>query len=229
MLREPNTYPWIRKFLESKGYYCGGKIYYGKKCRFYEDIGRRTQRVDVVGIKHIGNEYTDELEIAAVEVRTNLSISIRDISDTRSYYQFAHKAYLAVTAQPTDGNLVEAEDNGIGLLRLKNKRIIQILKPKFKQPDPSKALGFLQKLGIIRCTLCHCYFHEFDSGMEKMDKIGKKSFYPLFRAPYFEAVRGKRDPLELEDAKIKHLPRYITRFICRKCIRELRNLIETNV
>lgn len=222
---EDYYYPRVRKWLESRGYYCGGEIIYGKKPKYYHNIGPKAQRVDVVGVKHIGNKNADELEIVAVEVRTNSHITIRDISDTRSYYQFAHRAYLAVTAKPTDANMREAEANGIGLLKLRGKKVIQLLEPKFQAPDPTRALGFLRSLGIVRCTLCQCFFHKFDYGMEEMDGVGSKSFYLLVRAPYFETVGSRTDPLELEDTKIKQLPGRITRFVCRKCVRELRNLI----
>ncbi len=100
-MSEKRYYDPVRKWLENQGYFCGGNITVRSKGNYYRDIGTKQRRIDVAGVKNVGNRFEDDIEIAAIEVRARSVVSDADISDTAKYHNCVHKCYLAATAEIT--------------------------------------------------------------------------------------------------------------------------------
>lgn len=111
---EKEYYPVVRKWLERKGYYCGGFVVDSKgNPIYYQDKGTARLRVDVAGIKNVGSRVSDEIEVVAVEVRDIENVGARDIHDAYAYAQYAHKCYLATTAPISNQDQKDAQKLGV--------------------------------------------------------------------------------------------------------------------
>ena len=217
-LGEKQYYPIVRKWLEKKGYYCGGSIVDSKgNPIYYQDKGTRRLRVDVAGIKNVGSRVSNEIEVVAVEVRDKRNVSIRDIQAAYTYAQYAHKCYLATTGLIDNQDKTDAQRLGIGLLQVKNHRVIEVLNPQSKIPDYSMMLKFLNVLEVAKCSICGCFFETYI-----IEDDDYKSFYRLIRPKYFKSAQDYPGVDVLDAKEIKKLKTgyrtYI--FICRTCMEE---------
>lgn len=217
---EERYYGIVREWLERQGYYCGGNIRVGKKLNYYQNIGPKNRRADVAGIKNVGSQYEDEIEIVAVEVRERPNISDQDFRDTDNYHQYAHKCYLATTATITEKHKQIAERRNIGLLQLqKGKK-----KPKMKHgPNPEKPrdcgemMKFLNSFQIVKCAICGCYFERFIRREEDY-----RSFLELTRAKYFKVMKDTdREPLEKKDIENLDADHGMRIYVCQPCVQDL--------
>lgn len=219
---ETNYYKKVRKFLEDKGYYCGGKMVYANTgdVRYFENTGDRHLRADVVGIKNVGNNYVDQLEIAAVEVKEEGKIKQRDINQAYGYSSFAHKCYLATTADIGDEELTKLNRLGIGLIRIKKRgRPQESLTPKLMTPDNATMLNFLNSLWINQCTICKCYHFNW----KKTNAAGKtieKSNYNAVRDAQFKVSIDNLDPFDSLKKKELDKIHKIYRHVCKTCLEE---------
>ena len=85
---------------------------------WYKNLGSKA-RADVAGVRNVGNEYVDNVEIAVVEVKDK-GLNLRHIEQAHGYSIFAHKCYLATTSEITDENKSMAHSFGVGLLKINN-------------------------------------------------------------------------------------------------------------
>jgi len=217
-LSEKEYYPIVRKWLESKGYYCGGYIEDSEgNPIYYQDKGTKRLRVDVAGVKNAGSRVSCEIEVVAVEVRDKNNVSIRDIQDAHAYAQYAHKCYLATTASIDDQDKEAAQRLGVGLLHIKNRRVTEVLSPQRKMPDHSMMMKFLKVLEIAKCPICGSFFETY-----VIKAKNYKSYYRLVRPKYFNAARDYPEIDVLAPEGLKELKTsYQTRiFICRTCMEE---------
>jgi predicted nuclease of predicted toxin-antitoxin system len=217
-LTEKEYYDIVREWLEDQGYYCGGNIEVGGKPNFYQNMGTKHRRADVVGVKNVGNRFEDDVEVVAIEVKDKRVVSVQDFDDAAKYQQCAHKCYLATTAEITDECIRWAERKNLGLLQLQKGKKPKVLRhPIPKQPDYKEMLAFLESFEIVRCSICGCFFERFVRSEEKY-----QSFFEMKRAAYFNAMKNTSyDPLNFKE--IPHLsPEYkIYRYICYPCLEEL--------
>jgi hypothetical protein len=215
---EQEYYPLVRKWLESKGYYCGGFIEDSEGNPFYfQDKGTARTRVDVAGIKDIGASREYEIEVVAVEVRDAARIKYRDLQDALTHSQYAHKCYLATTGEIVDLDKEDAHRLGVGLLRISGDRITEILSSGLNNPNQAKLLHFLGALEIARCVLCGCYFETLEVKEEKY-----KTFYRIRRPKYFKIAHEHPKANALNPSELRKLPRkYKTYgYLCRLCKEE---------
>lgn len=216
MKTEKRFYPIVRKWLEKKGYYCGGFIEDSEgKPIYFQDKGTARLRIDVAGIKNIGSSVQDEIEVVAVEVKDADNVQLRDIQDAHVYSQYAHKCYLATTGITDEQDKEDARKLGVGLLEIRNKNVKEILSAQIKMPDYAKMMQFLNVLEVAKCPICGCFYETYVIKKERY-----KSFHRLIRPRYFKAAHDhpRIDVLEVKELR-KLGEEYKTyRFICRLCM-----------
>jgi len=149
----------VGKWLEERAYFCGGGMFYmgTERRRWYVRTGIKKLRADVIGVKNVGNEFVDNLEILAVEVKDKDHIAFKDLQQAYGYSTFAHRVYLATTASPTEEDKATALRMGIGLIHIDGRDLKEVLSPTFKQPDEAEMLKLLNSLWIVKCSMCNCY------------------------------------------------------------------------
>lgn len=149
----------IQKYLSDKGYVVknpAGKDYMNIK------VGRYNP--DVVGVKNIGDKLGRDVEIVAVEAKTNpFKFTSGEIGKASNYKSFAHYVYLATVGTFTGTKAFDkAKDHGLGLLELKNKKAYpkSVWEPIKNTPTDNIA-DSLYRLGIGQCSICRRFlFHE---------------------------------------------------------------------
>lgn len=221
MKGERRFYPTVRKWLEKNGYYCGGYLTKGRKDFYYFDVGSLKYKVDVAGVKNVGNKFIDVLEIAAVEVKDEELVKHRHMQQALGYSSIAHKCYLATTGRITEDDIANASRMGIGLLQLTNKDSLpkEILSPQLKQPNEAAMLDFLDTLSISQCTICNCFFFNCS-----WDSKGKRirSYKRIRRSRQLDVyLKTRLDPFEDLPKLRGKLGKFVTRrFICENCFNE---------
>ena len=113
---ETKYYDSVLYWLWKKGYYVGQEMTKQGKPFWYKNLGSKA-RADVAGVKNVGNEYVDNVEIAVVEVKDR-PIKLRHIEQAHGYSIFAHKCYLATTADTTEEKKAMAHNFSVGLLEI---------------------------------------------------------------------------------------------------------------
>lgn len=215
---EKEYYPIVRKWLERKGYYCGGYIHDRKgNPIYYQDKGTKRLRIDVAGIRNVGNRVSNEIEVVAVEVRDIKNISVRDVQDAHAYTQYAHKCYLATTSPIKNQDKRCAEKRGIGLLKISNKQVKEVLSPQIKTPDFSMTMNFLKVLDVAKCPICGTFFEIY-----RIIDDDYLSYYRFVRPKYFKAAHDHPDIDVLDPTELKKLKaEYINYgYICKICLDE---------
>lgn len=225
MKGEERFYNRVREWLEERGYYCGGGMYYMglEKERWYVKTGIRKLRADVIGLKNVGNELIDEVEIVAVEVKDKRTVAFSDMQQAYGYSTFAHRVYLATTADPTEEDKAVALRMGIGLIHLTEGKLEEILSPSVMHPDEAEMLNLLNSLWIVKCTICNCYVFKWDT----IGDLKGKSYRVIKRARQLEHMKDfPEGKSPFSDLKKKRLDKkyVIRRYICRTCADEF-NLI----
>lgn len=99
MKEEKKFYSIVKKWLEKNRYYCGGYITRGRKNFYYFDVDSLKYKVDVAGVKNVGNKLVDVIEIVAVEVKDEELVKHKHMQQALGYSSIAHKCYLATTAK----------------------------------------------------------------------------------------------------------------------------------
>lgn len=215
---ERKYYPIVREWLESRGYYCGGSIVDSKGNPIYcQDKGTQRLRVDVAGIKNIGNRVTNEIEVVAVEVRDIKKVGIRDIQDAYAYARYAHKCYLATTALIDAQDRKDAERLGVGLLQIEKHKVTEVLSPQRNMPDYSMMMKFLHVLEVAKCAICGTFFETYVVKEEDYN-----SFHRLVRPKYFKIAHDhpEVDALDIKELKKMKASYRTYVFICRTCMEE---------
>lgn len=69
--QEEKYYNSVLYWLWEKGYYVGQGMERRGKPFWYENLGAKA-RADVAGVKNVGNEYVDNIEIGVVESKMHL-------------------------------------------------------------------------------------------------------------------------------------------------------------
>ena len=228
---EERYYEAVRKWLEARGYYCGGGMYFSgtSKERLYVKAGIAKLKADVIGIRNVGNEFVDNIEILTVEVKDKPRIAFRDIEQAYGYSTFSHKVYLATTAEPSEDDKATASRMGVGLIKIGETNLREILSASLKQPDEATMLRLLNSLWIVRCTICGCYVFKWDT----IGDLDGKSYLVCKRARQLDHMRDfgalAKQPSPFGDLQRKELKASyaIKRFICRTCSEELGLRIKT--
>ena len=158
---EARFYPIVLGYLEAKGYLTQGFQRNGKDTFDFERLGRRAQ-ADVIGIKDVGKDYSNEIEIVAVEVKDRKRAKVRYMTQALGYSTFAHRCYLAMPMKFTEEDKDYARKIGVGLLRIVKGRVEEVLPAELKTPNESMMIWFLRRSPwIVKCMLCGCWMHRF--------------------------------------------------------------------
>jgi hypothetical protein len=247
MVDESSYYRNIAVWLEKKGYYvgrCEPKKY--RKNELLIRKGMKKAQVDVAGVKNVGKSYFDDIEIAVVEVKyskVGKQVALQDIEQTRGYYTYAHVCYLAVTEnmEITKDREEDAKCRNIGLLRIpmdfykkkpnqvRTQDLEVIHSPTRNIPtNESEMIEFLAKLGILRCTLCGCYFLNESGYEENFPNLPPQeaSFKRLERNKVFELVPDKVEYSLITNHKLNKDKMW--KHLCLLCIEDLDKLFGIN-
>lgn len=160
-LDETRFYPIVLNYLKTRGYMTAGFQRNGKDTFDFTRLGRRAQ-TDVVGIKDVGTEYSNEIEIVAVEVKDKKKAKIRYMTQALGYSTFAHRCYLAMPANFTEEDKDYARKIGVGLLKIDKDRVEEVLPSELQNPNETMVIWFLRRSPwIVRCMLCGSFIHRF--------------------------------------------------------------------
>jgi hypothetical protein len=238
LVSEKDYYRNIAVWLEKNGYYVG-RTSKNRYCvnDLFVKRGKKKAQADVVGIKNIGKSLSDNIEVAIVEVKHShreKPIKLRHIEQAAGYQVYGHKCYLAAVEplRITEENKIDAVRKNVGILKVPSdfhrKKIKQIkiddietvCYPTRSDPNEADMLDFLDNLGIVKCTLCGCYFFTFgdyDDGFGLSPKRG--SFRRLERNKTFALYPDRiNDQFE---TKHKLHSKKSWKQICLPCMRDL--------
>ena len=161
-MNEAKLYPIVLKYLESEGYLTEGFTRGGEDTFDFTRLGRRAQ-ADVIGIKDVGRDYSNEIEIAAVEVKDGKRAAVRYMTQALGYSTFAHRCYLAMPTDFTEEDESYARKIGIGLLKVARNKVKEILPAELKRPNKSMMVWFLGRSPwIVKCMLCGSWVHRYE-------------------------------------------------------------------
>ncbi len=167
-MRESKLYSSLQNFLKRNGYVVRRDK---NDSKGFVNIKVGEYHPDVVGIKNIGDEFSREIEIVAVEVKKSTkNISNKDWGEAGNYKTFAHKSYLAAVGEFSEEDIEKAKGLGLGLIELRNKKSSpKIRLEATKNNNPVRMFKALGSLRIYQCSICKRYIFR-DS-----DKIRSKS------------------------------------------------------
>jgi len=166
---EERFYPIVLEYLKTCGYLTEGYSESEPKFHFIR-LGKRVQ-ADVAGIKDVGNLYSNEIEIAAVEVKDGMHCKVRYIEQALGYSTFAHKCYLAMPIHFTEDDKNYARHMGVGLLEINGKKVSEILSPELKDVNETIMIYFLRRsLNLVKCVICGSIIHRFRSGTKSFHR-----------------------------------------------------------
>ena len=232
--QEVKYYDSILRWLFENGYYVGQGMVRRGKPFWYKNLGAKA-RADVVGVKNVGNEYVDNIEIGVVEVK-DAPIKLRYIEQAHGYSIFAHKCYLATPYEFSEENKSMANNFGVGLLKINKEKkrrreffgiqkyffdVEEVLSPQTMEPNEAEMKKFLATLSIVQCTICQCYvFHWV------RDEKLPTSVKTLIRGKQLsEMVYGAGFPFEVKPPKGYRTYRYI----CLDCLNQLPTILKAGV
>lgn len=246
MVSEKDYYRNVAVWLEKKGYYIG-RVEPGlyRTEDLFIKKGLKKAQVDVAGVRNVGKRYSDDIEIAIIEVKHSdkpRTLSLQEIAQANSYHIYAHNCYLAATDRIsiTPENEADAKSRGVGLLRIpfgfyrKGAKRVKIddvelvLSPKEKTPNEAEMLEFLAEIWILRCSICGCYFNTFGEYEEEFPKLPPKErpFKRLERNKVFDVFPDRTD--DQYDTKHGHTKSKMWRHLCLLCIEDLEKLYGIN-
>jgi len=225
--QEVKYYDSVLYWLSKQGYYVGQRMTRGESGEtfWYKNLGAKA-RADVAGVKNVGNELIDKVEIAVVEVKDR-PIKLRLIEQAYGYSIYAHKCYLATTYGIVEENKSLAHNFGIGLLEIDSKnsekikffgmdinyyKVKEVLSPQLMEPNEAEMLKFLHTLSIVRCSICGCYVFRWVGSTVKRFYRGKQFsiMTETDKLPFGRPPRGYR----------------IRRYICQDCQEQLPHLLK---
>ncbi len=148
--------------------------------------------VDVLGVRDLGGQYSNDIEVIAVEVKTNKGSFGKSLGQALGYSLLAHKCYLAIPLESKDKFTLEEKEManrlGVGLIEIHSDETCkEVLTPKYHQPIDTLMLRTLHELYYIRCSLCGTLTHipTFETGDIKAAVGAGQAFY--FRKPLMDS------------------------------------------
>src|SRR6476469_9424103 len=115
-LKERELFLPLKTYFKQMGY------------RVYTEVPSFHRCIDVVAVK--------DVEFIAVEMKMGLTKAV--VRQARYNDIAVHKSYVAIPTQPKQGNVAVCEKIGIGILRVSNNVVTEILPSKIFKPfrDP---------------------------------------------------------------------------------------------
>lgn len=158
---------------------------------------------------------------------------MRYIEQAHGYSIFAHKCYLATPYEITEENRSMANNFGVGLLKINEKKrrrkelfemqkyffdVKEVLSRQTMVPNEAEMKKFLFTLGIVQCTICQCYVFYWIRNEEHPTTVKI-------------LIRGKRlsEMVDSQGFPFKARPPkgYRTyRYICLNCLNQLPTILK---
>ena len=122
--------------------------------------GLRYSRIDVLGIRDVGGDFSGEVETIAVEVKRGSTPFTNASGQAFGYRVYANRVYLAdLREEPfNQDEILIASNLGIGLIYIKGKKCHEVLSSPFYEPIPKLQLRLFEALGLGRCQFCSSLF-----------------------------------------------------------------------
>lgn len=147
---EKEYYPLVARWL--KRHFSCFKLAVNKGLRF--------GRIDVIGIRDIGGDFSGEVETIAVEVKRGAAPFVNACGQAFGYSVYANRVYLADLREErfTQDETFIASNLGIGLIQIKGKKCAEVLSSPFYRPIPKLQLRLFEALRLGKCQLCDSIF-----------------------------------------------------------------------
>ena len=118
-------------------------------------------RIDVLGIRDVGGDFSGDVETIAVEVKRGSTPFTNAAGQTVGYRVYANRVYLAdFRDEPfNQDELLIASTLGIGLIQIKGKKCREVLSSPVYQPIPKLQLRLFVALLLGKCQFCGSLFH----------------------------------------------------------------------
>jgi hypothetical protein len=122
--------------------------------------GLRYGRIDVIGIRDVGGDFSGEVEMIAVEVKRGSTPFSNASGQTFGYRVYANRVYLADQREErfNHDEIQIASCLGIGLIWIKGTRCIEVLSSPYYKPITKLQLGLFHALQLGVCQLCDSLF-----------------------------------------------------------------------
>ena len=127
--------------------------------------GIKYGRIDVLGIRDIGGDFSGEVETIAVEVKRGSPFSNAS-GQTFGYRVYANRVYLAdLREKPFNHDEIQiASCLGIGLIWIKGTRCKEVLSSPYYKPITKLQLRLFEALRLGVCQLCDSLFQIGEPG-----------------------------------------------------------------
>ncbi len=122
--------------------------------------GLRYGRIDVLGIRDVGGDFSGQVETIAIEVKRGSTPFANAAGQTIGYKVYANRVYLAdLREKPFDQDEISIASNlGIGLIQIKGKKCREWLSSPVYEPIGKLQLRLFEALRLGRCQLCGSLF-----------------------------------------------------------------------
>jgi hypothetical protein len=210
---EKTLYPHVRRWMR-RHFLC---------FRLADNKGLRYGRIDVIGIRDVGGDFSGEVETVAVEVKRGSTPFSNACGQTFGYRVYANRVYLADQREgPFDHDEIQiASCLGIGLIWIKGTSCREVLSSPYYKPITKLQLRLFEALRLGFCQLC-------DSLFKIGEPEGGGRYKNVCRENVAKAIKEQKGLVfwnrELADRKGKLGLRgdgsvtYERRFVCPDCV-----------
>jgi len=192
-----------------------------------QNKGLRHGRIDVIGVRDIGGDFSGAIEIIGVEVKRGSFPFANACGQTLGYNVYANRVYLADVRNSgfSRDEIDIASHLGIGLIEIKKGKCFEVRSSPFYTPIEKLSLGLLARLALGRCQLCQSFFETGTADANRFGNVtrefkralkGKENKGIIF---WNWEISERKTRLKL-DARSGHFT-YERRFLCPDCVQEL--------
>ena len=208
------------------------------------DKGLAHGRIDIIGLRDIGGDFSGEVETIAIEVKRGKTPFANACGQTLGYRVYANRVYFAdietesvaskrkeeSTPSPKYGgqspfsptDIQIASTLGIGLIYIRGRKCEEILTSPFYEPIKRLNLGLLERMGYGRCRFCDSTFRIRDkkentntwSKVSRNLKLAKQDEKGLMFWNYETSERKNK----FDESKRSKEYSYDRRYVCAECI-----------
>jgi hypothetical protein len=213
--RESDLYPTVERWMR-KHFYC---------FKTAIDKGLRYGRIDVLGIRDVGGDFSGEIETIAVEVKKGNTPFAKASGQTLGYRVYTNRVYLADwRREPFTADEIHIASNlGIGLIEIRGRICREVLSSPHYQPITKLNLSLLESIAIGRCQTCGSFFETGNS------KLNRRSYTNLTGVDMKQAILKERGLVfwnypagrrknKFNAKRVRKDISYDRRFICSDCV-----------
>ncbi|PYP90061.1 MAG: hypothetical protein DMG65_12620 [Candidatus Angelobacter sp. Gp1-AA117] len=215
---ERKLYPIVRQWLTTR-FSCFTTA---------SDKGLAFSRIDVVGIRDVGGDFSGEIETITVEVKRGGYPFAKACGQTLGYKAYGNRVYLADVRKGgfNDDELHIASHLGIGLVAIWKRECTEVLSSPFYQPITKLNLALLYRLRLARCQFCGSYF-QTGTAEKRRGNITRRNILSAAESDkglvFFNVELAERK-LDIGMRLSMEGRNFERRFICPTCVRLLAQL-----